>query len=353
MPLSARLTDGFPTNSRNLDMLRAFAVMLVFAAHLANALGWDSKPIDGIGRVGVLIFFVHTSFVLMGSMERLATANPHWISRFYLQRAMRIYPLAILTVLAILAFSIPPWGGNSKFVWPSTPAIIANLLLVQNVFRIPPLIAPLWTLPIELQMYAILPPIFIVTSDRSRWFYRILLIFAASIGMAFIVNVLTGHMNIFAFAPCFLSGVLAYKLRDRLNQRLPVGLCAAWAIGLSGCFAAFYDPHNWKLVVPMGWVFCLALSILPMFQELQSGKFAKGCQFIAKYSYGIYLGHTFGLWLSFRVFGLRGLGAALVSVIFTLALSAAAYHAVEEPFIQLSKRLLRPKRDSGQLRLAA
>ncbi len=345
--------DSVRPNSLNLDMLRTFAVMLVFAAHLANALGWNTKPIDGIGRVGVLIFFVHTSFVLMGSMERLASGGSNWIARFYVQRAMRIYPLAILTVLAILTFSIPPWGGNSKFVWPTNSAILANLLLVQNIFRIPPLIAPLWTLPIELQMYAVLPPIFLVTGDRSRWLFRFVLILACSIAMAFVVNMLTGHMNIFAFTPCFLSGILAYRLRHRLAPTFPVGLCAAWVILLSACFAALYDPHNWKLVVPMGWVFCLALAILPVFQELQYGKLAKSFQFIAKYSYGIYLGHSFGLWLSFRVLGLNGPGAALASIFFTLVLSVAAYHAVEEPFIRLSKRFLLPHRHSSRLPVAA
>jgi len=58
--------------SANLDFLRATAVLLVLAQHLCkrmhvDQIGWVAT--SSLGLFGVLLFFVHTSLVLMYSME--------------------------------------------------------------------------------------------------------------------------------------------------------------------------------------------------------------------------------------------------------------------------------------------
>ena len=84
------------SEDRNLDVLRAIAVLFVFVGHLfdfwfggAAVLGdW----LHGMTRMGVILFFVHTSLVLMRSLERLAPGNPHFMREFYIRRIFRIYP---------------------------------------------------------------------------------------------------------------------------------------------------------------------------------------------------------------------------------------------------------------------
>jgi len=113
---------------------------------------------QAIGHFAVLIFFVHTALVLLFSLERLSLTNG-WVPRFYVQRAFRIYPLSVACVLLSLAFRI---------AWPalifeprSTLSVGANLLLVQNLLHEQSSIsAPLWSLPFEIQMYAVLPVVF-------------------------------------------------------------------------------------------------------------------------------------------------------------------------------------------------
>src|SRR5947209_14653838 len=91
----------------NLDALRAFAVLVVLVSHLVGMLkfrGVVEFQLERLGHVGVLAFFVHTSLVLMFSLERLSEVRERIVQRFYILRALRIYPLAICSVLIMLSF---------------------------------------------------------------------------------------------------------------------------------------------------------------------------------------------------------------------------------------------------------
>ena len=67
-PVSALAAD-----SANLDFLRAAAVTFVLVFHLALFFQKKRFGLDEIGHWGVLIFFVHTSLVLMFSLRRQKT----------------------------------------------------------------------------------------------------------------------------------------------------------------------------------------------------------------------------------------------------------------------------------------
>src|SRR5271170_7540516 len=84
----------------NLDFLRAVAVLLVLFGHLTYYHGLtDLGPlsITLMGDMGVKIFFVHTCFVLMLSLERQwrNQAPTELFSSFIVRRIFRIYPLSV------------------------------------------------------------------------------------------------------------------------------------------------------------------------------------------------------------------------------------------------------------------
>ena len=63
-----------PEELPNLDILRSLAVMLVLADHAMELVGIKTgrsfHPTDyALGRIGVILFFVHTSFVLMANVR--------------------------------------------------------------------------------------------------------------------------------------------------------------------------------------------------------------------------------------------------------------------------------------------
>src|SRR4051812_14701021 len=142
----------------NLDLLRALAVSSVLAFHLM--LSQHVQGVSWLGRLGVLAFFVHTSVVLLNSLERTGQERG-WIGTFYLRRAFRIYPLSVATVCLVLAIGIPSMvpvaGLVQAYARPGWLTIATNLLLVQNLAGQPDVASVLWTLPLEVQMYAVLP----------------------------------------------------------------------------------------------------------------------------------------------------------------------------------------------------
>lgn len=152
----------------NLDLLRTVAVLLVFVHHLLEYFGILRAGGWGIhlGAWGVLLFFVHTSFVLMLSLERQSGRQysaPYRV--FLVRRVFRLFPLSVL-VVAIVCLSRMPVGdfGNHQFVAAHFDAktVLSNLFLVQNLTHTDSVVATLWTLPYEIQMYLVLPVLFLV-----------------------------------------------------------------------------------------------------------------------------------------------------------------------------------------------
>ena len=85
---------AFLASSTNLDFLRAVAVLFVVFFHIGLVFVEQRLPggFHQIGRWGVLIFFVHTSFVLMWSLERQerVSLGGRLAAAFWTRRAFRI-----------------------------------------------------------------------------------------------------------------------------------------------------------------------------------------------------------------------------------------------------------------------
>jgi peptidoglycan/LPS O-acetylase OafA/YrhL len=328
---------SLPNESTNLDFLRAVAVLAVLATHVLATFRSDGTQYLSrweLGRLGVLLFFVHTSFVLMQSLERLQlTGRAMWKS-FAIRRVFRIYPLAITCVALVTVLRIPatPWREHG-FHWFGWGHFLSNVALTQNLTYSPSLIGPLWSLPLELQMYAVLPLVFVLVTRRKST-AAVLCLWCLGVGLALVQPRVSGRLTVLQFAPCFLAGVVAYVLSARVERRLPGWLWPIAIISSAGFFLTLPDPYR-------AWIFCLSVgTLVPWFREISNPFIRRTSAMVAKYSYGIYLTHVMALWIGFRWLGALPFPAqALVAVAALVLLPFIGYHLIEEPFIQMGKRV--------------
>jgi|SRR6185312_2820410 len=338
-------------HSANLDLLRTVAVSAVLVDHLMSTLhihaGYTNMDVldffSSIGQAGVLAFFVHTSLVLMYSLERLHAVYPKVTWRFYVRRIFRIYPLAIFTVLLAFAFHVP------SFTWRDSPQIttgilVANLLLVQNVIYKVSVVAPLWSLPYEVQMYVVLPALYLLTRYKKSFLY-IATLLVLFYGLGFLLWGM-GHLGMAAFIPYFLSGVLAYTLRNRQKRAIPAFLWTPFLLILLAifCWANMYPGDSPIMQTPTfwsAWIFGLVLAFsINAFKESKSQVSNVVAEKIALYSYGMYLLHLPVLYLVFVKLEVPHMALAIVLYfVLTGVGSIVTFHLLESPFINLGKKL--------------
>ena len=319
----------------NLDFLRALAVLMVLVCHLSILFkfGLDYQTAVHLGRLGVLFFFVHTTLVLMFSLERLQ-AKYHGAAlflAFWVRRIFRIYPLSIVIVLVVFlgrlpVEHLPPGGFASDRIW--TGAVVANLLLMQNLTQAPSMPAPLWSLPYEMQMYVLLPFLYLLVRRMKSVRFAVLL-WILSIPLAYIEPRLSPWFSLLKVFPYFLPGLIAYRLWGRWRSPWRSFAWPVVLVALAIVTSLWYRDE-------VGWLACLLLGlIVPRFAALQTSWLRRASHEIAKYSYSIYLVHVICLWLAFSK--LQALGHAAGWLVFALTmvlLPMALYHAVEAPMIR-------------------
>lgn len=336
--------------SPNLDILRAIAVLTVVVDHLVPTLRFHGFEVPRlvqlltmhIGHAGVLAFFVHTSLVLMYSLDRAGGAggagSAAWFGRFYLCRGLRIYPLAITCVVAVVTLGWPEASWKQPHA-PTWQEIAANLMLIQNLWTGHSVLTPLWSLPYEVEMYVVLPVLHLVArrGDALRWLACFMVV--ATVGGYVFRKLHDGHMSLAAYVPCFLAGVICYVLRDRITPKLSGRW---WPLVVLGAVATYCVAHteSERLIYWYGWVYCIVIAMLiPLFADSRIHWLNRAAKRVATYSYGIYLLHVPALHIVFSLWQSGSLALKLVLfVAITATLAIIAYHAIEAPLIRLASR---------------
>jgi peptidoglycan/LPS O-acetylase OafA/YrhL len=302
-----------------LDGLRGIAIAAVLAHHFivplcSGVIGSPGAYVAASLRLsytGVDLFFVLSGF-LIGGILLDHRESPFLLRTFYLRRFLRIVPLALLCILAVLSAQAlglfgPPEGGD-PWPWPVYALFVPNLWMAGNLdWGYRPLSA-LWSLGIEEQFYLIAPLLVIwVPRDRFPWLLTALIVLAPLSRMA-----LTFYRSDWSFAAsllpvgrtdCLGAGFLvAWMVREpaarawgeRQRGALMAGLLTAaagmlWltrlnatnagltmALGGYSLVAAFYALILWFTVNAPGAWWTRLLSFPPLVQ-------------LGRWSYFVYL----------------------------------------------------------------
>ena len=120
-----------------------------------------------------------------------------------------------------------------------------------------------------MDMYLLLPFIFVFAA-RSRGVGPLLALWLAAAAAGAVVA-LGPRWDLRLYAPCFLAGVIAFKLFDGTPRRMPWWTWPPFVVALTLLFL-------WRPTLKGGWACCLILGIaIPRFAEMPDGLFRLAC----------------------------------------------------------------------------
>lgn len=136
-----------------IDVLRGLAAVLVVVAHsseyftaralaLGHGVGFDTlvRTFD-FGRIGVVLFFTVSGFVVANSLSAPDSKIRHFLAR----RFFRLYPLYWFSMLLAYFFWTSPQ--------PDVAMILANLSMFPSLWSAKAMLGLYWTLEVELVFY--------------------------------------------------------------------------------------------------------------------------------------------------------------------------------------------------------
>ena len=353
----------------HLDALRAVAALMVIWMHVAQvfveldpraasegAWLWDVSYYFDFGRIGVLIFFLISGFLIPSSLngERLAGAKAFVIRRFF-----RLYPAFWLSIPLAL---VTCWWLYDKTIagWE----IAANVTMLQELFGARSLEGLYWTLQLELYFYALCLMLFLLRLLDSEKVLVLLAVGLLPADVLFQVVVLQQKANLWALPgsnAAFLSFMFAGALWRRANDGTLSRFGKAALAGMTLMFGVLFPLFALSLYLKNG---ALHPDHAKMFfgYPLATWLFIGGITrfriswrplaWMGKISYSMYLLHpvvffTMFWWVVQYPDGhwLRSqhlIVYLVVAILLITALSALAYEMVEKPMIAFGKRLSAP-----------
>jgi peptidoglycan/LPS O-acetylase OafA/YrhL len=360
----------------SLDGLRGLAILIVFCSHASNA-GMHLFPwidLSAIGKYGVFLFFVLSSFLLtypfLAKGEKAFTKD--FLINYFIRRFFRIYPLYFLYLLTKLIATMVVFKAMSIARPIDSPftltfqEFINHLLLLQGK-------GVTWSIMVEFRFYFLLPLIAFCFSTILK--KKLIPSFLFTIAMIAIVQlfwpqseILRNDDRLGPYLPLFLMGsflaLCHYRWKSNTwsnSKYAPVALEIAGAAAMVAVLALIPSVFTFltgnhehsadlhKQLIPFGilWSILLFASIngYGLIRRIFETWPLRQVGFI---SFSIYLLHPALVGVTERFYhGTHGsiLGWALLLI--TISVSYVTFYVIEKP----SSRIRYQPRDKYTNRL--
>jgi peptidoglycan/LPS O-acetylase OafA/YrhL len=363
---SERLASDWRVN--NFDLLRLLAALQVAVVHSIAVL----KPTGYFVRLleatldrfpGVPIFFVISGALISRSYEHSDSL------RDYLRnRCLRIFPglwvCLVVSVAVILALGVGSLGRITTpdwlLWWAGQMSIFQNFKATFLKPLSTGLNGSLWTIPIELQFYVVLPVLYGILRLRRR-LGNMRLLAIGLVSLAVQLLIVSGHRSVgqarayyllqVTLAPylwMFLAGVSIQRNWSTVRGWL-VGRAHWWGLGyLLVCVAAGWlrvgtGGNNMSPVylLPLaGLVVSLAMSVPQLSDRILRRH---------DISYGLYLYHMLVINLLVGLAAPSGWVSPAAAIIVSLGLAALSWTLIEKPYLTGKRGSLRDVSDSAPI----
>jgi peptidoglycan/LPS O-acetylase OafA/YrhL len=343
-----KLKDLASGRNNNLNLIRMLAALAVLVSHsFALSIGTpDAEPFRSSidmtpGLIAVDVFFVASGFLVTASLLFRQSAL-----EFVWARALRIFPalwvMMLLTVFA-LGVGLTTWPKSHYLTSASTYIyfVKCSTLVRGVVYRLPGVFdgnpcgnavnGSLWTLPLELKMYAILVLVWLglrSTRDfRLRLFQAVVILFAGISG-SYLLVCNFNNPRTFTFEKLFymfFAGASLYVLRGHV----PI---SKWLFGLALlCLAvATCDKRAFFAV------YVCAIPYLLVYLAYAPSGWIRTYNELGDYSYGMYL-YAFPIQQSVAMLipEVSVVQMVMISFVATVLVSVLSWHLVEQRALRL------------------
>jgi peptidoglycan/LPS O-acetylase OafA/YrhL len=344
----------------NFDLIRLLAAMQVAICHTMHEFklyGVDATFFNLGLRLfpGVPVFFVISGFLVSKSYERSDS-----IGDYYRNRCLRIFPalwVCLVVSVAVILFArvamLDPISTRDWLGWWA-----AQMSLYQQydpgflqAVGLGALNGSLWTIPIELEFYLLLPVIYATFHLRERrGDVALICVLACSLAL----HAVYAHPALFPGTPphalivetavpylwMFLVGVLLQRHWVCVRGWF-AGRALWWFLGYVLLGVVAKRLHLSVGSADINPIFLLPLAGLVMACAISQPTLSDRLLRHNDISYGTYIYHALVL-NSMLLWGIRGdFLSAVAAIVFSLGLGAASWWVVERPFLRRKRRSLR------------
>lgn len=292
---------------KQLDSLRAIAVILVIISHWIP----QAKFIYGFkipyGAIGVDIFFVLSGFLISkilfenrNKAEVLNTPKSTLIKNFYVRRALRIFPIYYLTIFFLFFFAKSTETNiHSNFIYFLTYTSNFYFFKIQGWDG---MTSHLWTLAVEEQFYLIWPWIMLFSNKKYLLYIISFFILISVLSQYLLINVKMSAVLTFTCFDAFGLGAILAWITTYSNEKLKnFFLIISFAATIAFFFLILGSIQNEWTFIPLRTIISLItlwlITYILLNIEFDSLKFKfifnnKVLIFLGKISYGLYLYHN-------------------------------------------------------------
>lgn len=350
-----------------LDTLRFFAFLLVLIHHAGYSKLIESWAVVAkYGWLGVDLFLCLSAFLFSRLLyEEYKKTGGINVKNFYIRRAFRIWPLYFFFLVLAIFLTLQREGWNEDATTRALGMLTFtdNFMVARSGYNNAILHSPhLWTISYEEQVYLLIPWVLLFFYRSKPTITYLALLGMASAGTlirAWMIYRQIGHPDIWVLPYSHFDSVLGgivigLGVFNRFLKRIPNLLCLL--TGILALWQVTQLPNvtniQWKLMLTYPLVgIGTALIIYSLTQGGMgaiSSMFRNGSlAYLGKISYGLYVYHKLGIFLSNRFTNLyvdperlivRPLVGLMLSFVITVVISTISYQLLEKPFLKLKER---------------